>query len=208
LLSSKHQGREEGREITEVFPYPGVTPLTWGNFSYPREAGNTSVCFLQHRFTEVVSVRFVNIKDEVSVGARNGLNNIVMVKCLCTAPSSKVEDGIQFHSSMNSCHDSRFTEGFGGEDCQVQVCISCKCFEDGGTLRGRELFDGMLEGEQEWTVMHTMVKAVSAFFPGLKGANRAAELVGALMKEHTLAITVEVVLVVEWKYCLNTECTL
>jgi len=71
-----------------VFPYPGVTLLTWGNFGYPREAGNTSVCFLQCQFAEVVSVSLVDIEDKVSVGAWDGLHNVVAVECLRALPSA------------------------------------------------------------------------------------------------------------------------
>jgi len=71
-----------------VFPYPGVTPLTWGNFGYPREAGNTSVCSLQHQFAEVVGVSLIDVKDEVGVGAWDSLHNVVTVECLRALPST------------------------------------------------------------------------------------------------------------------------
>jgi len=47
--------------------------------------------------------------------------------------------------------------------------------------------------------------AVSAFFPRLKGADRAAELVGALVKGHMLAVTIEVILVANY---WHTKCTM
>jgi len=50
-----------------------------------------------------------------------------------------------------------------------------------------------------------MAQATSAFFPGLKGLDRAAELVGALMEGHLLAVTVEVILVADY---WNTKCTI
>jgi len=68
-----------------------------------------------------------------------------------------------------------------------------------------ELFNGLLEGEQERAIAHTAVQAVSAFFPGLKGADRAAELVGALVKGHMLAVAIEVILVANY---WHTKCTM
>jgi len=55
-----------------------------------------------------------------------------------------------------------------------------------------------LEGKQEQAVAHATVQATSIFFPGLKGSDRAAELVGALMEGHMLAIAVEVVVADYW----------
>jgi len=55
-----------------------------------------------------------------------------------------------------------------------------------------------LEGKQELAVAHAMVQATSAFFSGLKGLDRAAELVGALVEGHMLAVTIEVVLVANY----------
>jgi len=60
------------------------------------------------------------------------------------------------------------------------------------------LFDGTLEGEQEWAIAQAMAQAASVFFPSPKSADGAAVLVGALVKGHMLAITVEVVLVANY----------
>jgi len=70
---------------------------------------------------------------------------------------------------------------------------------------GRELFDGPLEGEQERAIAHTAVQAASAFFPSLKGADGAEELVRALVKGHMLAVTIEVILVANY---WHTKCTM
>jgi len=74
---------------------------------------------------------------------------------------------------------------------------------------GRELFDGPLEGEQEWAIAHAMAQAASAFFPSLKGADRAAELVGALVKGHVLAIAIEFILVANYWHtkCMMVGCS-
>jgi len=53
--------------------------------------------------------------------------------------------------------------------------------------------------------VHAMAQAVSAFFPGLEGSDRAAELVGALVEGHVLAVAVEVVLVANY---WHTKCTM
>jgi len=64
------------------------------------------------------------------------------------------------------------------------------------------LFDGALEGEQEQAIMRAMAQAESVLFPSLKSADGAAELIGALVKGHVLAIAVEVILV------QHTKCTM
>jgi len=61
------------------------------------------------------------------------------------------------------------------------------------------LFDGPLEGEQEWAIAQATAQAAPAFFPGLKGLDRAAEL----MEGHMLAVAVEVVLVADY---WHTKC--
>jgi len=66
------------------------------------------------------------------------------------------------------------------------------------------LFNGPLEGEQERAIVHAMAQAASAFFPGLKGLDRAAELVGALVEGHMLAVAVEVILVANYWHTKRT----
>jgi len=60
-----------------------------------------------------------------------------------------------------------------------------------------------LEGKQERAVAHAMAQATSVFFSGLKGLDWAAELVGALVEGHMLAVAVEVVLVANYQH---TKC--
>jgi len=50
-----------------------------------------------------------------------------------------------------------------------------------------------------------MAQAASAYFPGLKGLDRAAELVGALVEGCVLALAIEVVLVANY---WHTKCTM
>jgi len=52
--------------------------------------------------------------------------------------------------------------------------------------------------------LHTP-QATSTSFPGLEGSDGAAELVGALVEGHLLAVTVEVILVADYRH---TECTM
>jgi len=69
-------------------PLSRGNPTYLGNFGYPREAGNTSVCSPQRQFAEVVGVSLVNIEDEVGVGAWDSLHNVVAVECLGALPST------------------------------------------------------------------------------------------------------------------------
>jgi len=48
--------------------------------------------------------------------------------------------------------------------------------------------------------VHATAQATSAFFPGLEGLDGAAELFGALVEGHLLAVTVEVVLVANYQH--------
>jgi len=52
----------------------------------------------------VVGVSLVDIKDEVSVGMRDSLHKVVMVECLCAAPSSQVDNATDLPSGSSQLH--------------------------------------------------------------------------------------------------------